>query len=287
MKKQEITFEKYLKHKGLAQSSIRMYKRNTEQALAFMDCPGQAADIKHIQLYINYLQANQKPKRYINEQLRGLRHYFRYLIQEKKRLHNPLEHLYLRGISQAAAQDILSISELREALELYQRSYPRDLFRQAALCLYIYQGASTADLGSLERAHIDLEAAKIHFPGSSQTAPRSLHLAASQILLLQKYLSTLEAAQKPFPEGTILVNRLVYLFKNQLTKLAAPANRIRKAHQIRASVLSHWLKTEDIRQVQYKAGHRYISSTEAYQHQDLESLQEDLKKYHPLANYKE
>ena len=245
--------------------------------------PRRAVEVKHIQLYINYLQTNRKAKRYINEQLRGLRHYFRYLIQEKKRLHNPVEHLYIKGVSRAVVYDTLIMSELREAFDQYQQAYPKDLFRQVVFSLYIYQGATTADVGSLEHSAIDLAAGKIHFPGSSQTAPRSLYLASSQILLLQKYLSTLQVDQNPFPAGAILTNRMAYLFKNQLCKLEAPANRILKAHQIRASVLSHWLKSEDIRQVQYKAGHRYISSTEAYQHQDLESLQEDLNKYHPLA----
>ncbi len=278
-----MTFATYLQKQGLAQSSQSVYIRNAQQALAFMDCPGEAVEIKHIQLYINYLQANKRPKRYINEQLRGLRHYFRYLIQEKRRLHNPVEHLFIRGVPRSTVYDTLSMKALREALDQYQQAYPRDLFRQVVFSLYIYQGASTADIGSLERSHIDLEAGQIHFPGCRQTAPRSLHLASSQILRLQKYLSTLQDAQAPFPAGTILTNRMAYLFKHQLCKLEAPANRILKAHQVRASVLSHWLKSEDIRQVQYKAGHRYISSTEAYQHQDLESLQEDVQKYHPRS----
>lgn len=278
-----MTFAAYLQKQGLAQSSQRVYIRNTQQALAFMDCPGEAVEIKHIQLYINYLQANKRPKRYINEQLRALRHYFRYLIQEKRRLHNPVAHLHLRGVPRRAVYDTLSMKALREAFDLYQQAYPKDLFRQVVFSLYIYQGASTADIGSLERSHIDLEAGQIHFPGCRQTAPRSLYLASRQIVLIQNYLKTLGPGQKPFPEGAPLANRTAYLFKHQLCQLEAPARRILKAHQIRASVLSHWLKSEDIRQVQYKAGHRYISSTEAYQHQDLESLQEDVQKYHPRS----
>ena len=31
------------------------------------------------------------------------------------------------------------------------------------------------------------------------------------------------------------------------------------------------------------AGHKYVSSTESYQQNDLEGLQEEIGKYHPLG----
>jgi len=37
-------------------------------------------------------------------------------------------------------------------------------------------------------------------------------------------------------------------------------------------------------QVQYMAGHMYISSTERYQQNNLDKLQGQLEKYHPLAD---
>ena len=52
--------------------------------------------------------------------------------------------------------------------------------------------------------------------------------------------------------------------------------------QIRASVITNWLKHYNLRQVQIMAGHRYVSSTEAYQTNDLEDLRSGIEKYHPL-----
>jgi integrase/recombinase XerD len=52
--------------------------------------------------------------------------------------------------------------------------------------------------------------------------------------------------------------------------------------QLRASIITYWIRTEGLRKAQYKAGHRYISSTEEYLAGDLESLQDDISKYHPL-----
>ena len=53
--------------------------------------------------------------------------------------------------------------------------------------------------------------------------------------------------------------------------------------QIRASVITHWLKHYNLRQVQYMAGHRYVSSTEGYFINQLDDLQEDISKFHPIV----
>ena len=53
--------------------------------------------------------------------------------------------------------------------------------------------------------------------------------------------------------------------------------------QIRASVITHWLSQYNIREVQYMAGHRYISSTERYQQDDLENLHELIESLHPIC----
>ena len=52
--------------------------------------------------------------------------------------------------------------------------------------------------------------------------------------------------------------------------------------QIRSSVIAYWLKTHNLRQVQYMAGHKYVSSTERYQSNNLENLQSRLEQCHPL-----
>jgi len=52
--------------------------------------------------------------------------------------------------------------------------------------------------------------------------------------------------------------------------------------QVRQSVIAEWLKTKDLRMAQYMAGHKYVSTTERYQVNNLEDLEEALNKYHPL-----
>ncbi|MEL6359273.1 MAG: integrase, partial [Bacteroidota bacterium] len=55
------------------------------------------------------------------------------------------------------------------------------------------------------------------------------------------------------------------------------------AKQIRASVITKWLRMYNLREVQYLAGHKYISSTEWYLENEMEGLQEEVQQFHPLG----
>jgi site-specific recombinase XerC len=52
--------------------------------------------------------------------------------------------------------------------------------------------------------------------------------------------------------------------------------------QIRTSVITFWVKTYGLRKAQILAGHRNISTTEAYLPNNLENLIEDISKLHPF-----
>lgn len=58
---------------------------------------------------------------------------------------------------------------------------------------------------------------------------------------------------------------------------------ITNALHIRGSVIIGWLKLHNKRQVQYLAGHKFVSSTEAYAIQEMNTLQDDLSKHHPFG----
>ena len=67
-----------------------------------------------------------------------------------------------------------------------------------------------------------------------------------------------------------------------LKKLKKTNHKVTNANQIRASVITNWLKQYNLRQVQYLAGHRYISSTERYLEDDLENLHDMVNNFHPI-----
>lgn len=82
-----------------------------------------------------------------------------------------------------------------------------------------------------------------------------------------------------------------YLFHKKrliqdMSRIKAMINRyepcLNSLAQIRASVITSWLKNYNLREVQYMAGHKYVSSIERYRTDNLEDLQKELEKYHPL-----
>ena len=78
--------------------------------------------------------------------------------------------------------------------------------------------------------------------------------------------------------GVHLKNTL-YKIMSQLRKANS---QVKNAQQLRASVIVKWLKQHNLRKVQVMAGHKYVSSTESYLQNDIESLQEKVNQYHPF-----
>ena len=58
-------------------------------------------------------------------------------------------------------------------------------------------------------------------------------------------------------------------------------SKINNVKQLRASGITNWLKVHNIRKVQHLAGHCFVSSTEAYQANNMYELKEDVNTYHP------
>jgi site-specific recombinase XerC len=75
-------------------------------------------------------------------------------------------------------------------------------------------------------------------------------------------------------------NAIMYhIFK----KLKKYNQKVENIKQIRASVITNGLGHSNLRKVQYFAGHPYISSTERYLQDDLESLHKTINSYHPFS----
>ena len=71
------------------------------------------------------------------------------------------------------------------------------------------------------------------------------------------------------------------IIKNLSTQVKSIDPKFVNFKQTRASIITHWIKTVGLRKAQYWAGHRYISTTERYLPNDLESLTEDITKFNP------
>ena len=70
--------------------------------------------------------------------------------------------------------------------------------------------------------------------------------------------------------------RLTQELKNQNPKFI-------NIQQIRLSVIVGWLKKYNLRETQYKAGHKSIKSTELYLINDVDDLQKEIESFHPIG----
>ena len=67
-----------------------------------------------------------------------------------------------------------------------------------------------------------------------------------------------------------------------LNEIRLISPRVHSINHLRASVISNWTKKYNLREVQYMAGHKYVSSTEHYQQQNLDNVHDDIIKFHPI-----
>ena len=255
--------------------------------------------------FIDYCKLEGNTRGHINMKLRSIRNYYEYLKKHNPGIINPAANLFLKGTRQKVISGVISFKELES---LYQ-SYPAKTLRQKRnkiiLGLLIYQGLNTEDLRRLMAEDVKLKEGKIHVPGDRRRGSRNLELKPFQILELHEYLTvvrpeilkeidTPKSARKPDQINLEKLRDQLFIsingsenIKNSLWHQFREIKKINpiivSAIKIRQSVITYWLRTMNLRQVQYMAGHKYVSSTERYQRTNLENLQNKLEKYHPLS----
>jgi integrase/recombinase XerD len=255
--------------------------------------------------FIDYCKLEGNTNGHINMKLRSIRNFYEYLKKQDPCIKNPAANLYLKGSCHKIISGTINFKELESLYQDYLVKTLRQKRNKVILGLLVYQGLNTEDLHRLITDNVKLKEGKIHVPGDRRRGSRNLKLKPFQILELHEYLTEVrpaivEGIDKPNPArkpDQINRERLrVQLFisingseniKNSLLHLFREIKKINpvvtSAIKIRQSVITYWLKTMNLRQVQYMAGHKYVSSTERYQRSNLENLQSKLEKCHPLS----
>ncbi|NOQ75453.1 MAG: hypothetical protein GQ574_25815 [Crocinitomix sp.] len=86
----------------------------------------------------------------------------------------------------------------------------------------------------------------------------------------------------PIDQINLLTGNLNNQVSDLFQELKGLNQKVQNGLHIRASVILHWLLLHGKRQVQYMIGHKWISSTEHYQLQNLEELTDLLETHHPF-----
>jgi integrase/recombinase XerD len=306
IKNQLKGFRNYLQKLGQNKNTIRQKTNYTGCFLTWLETQHlspEATRYNDLLDFIDYCR-EENSKRHINTKLRSIRNFYEYLKQSNPNIINPAINLHLKGIRQKLPSDIIDFDELENLYQSFETTTNREKRNKIILGLLVYQGVTTEELHRLEPTHLRLKEGKIQVPGNRRRNSRILELKPFQILELHGYLkeirpTILKEIKKPRParkpdrinqtriENQLFIsingsenikNSLLHMFK-AIQKLNP---EILYPKQIRASVITYWLKNHNLRQVQYMAGHKYVSSTERYHLNNLDELQSKLEKYHPL-----
>lgn len=292
-------FTGYQQKQKYSGRSIRLHEHHLKRFLSWCIIAGkdyENIDYNSLLEYVKYQKSRKIKDQSINNSLNCISIYYDYLVSAGKLEYNMARDVRVRCSEKKVLQDILTAKQLDDILgdfagkpewsfgsEKIQLLHKRN---SVILSLMIYQGLVSGELEKLEVSHVNLNECKIYIPSSKRGASRTLKLQAVQVIPIQEYIRKVrpELLQKRGVE----TNRLFYdkKFADLISRIIGEAKRlnplVESSNQIRSSVIMNWLKQYNIRQVQYMAGHRCISSTERYKKEDLQDLTSQLTKYHPL-----
>jgi len=294
--KEQLSFKKYLLQKGYSLQTIKSFEVVVTKYLKWLkkenieDVSASYNDIVH---YIQKLRKTVK-QRTIQSETNAIKHYYNYLKELDVVKENPTLNVAIKGVKRKILYNTLNKQELERLYNDYRTIESDSLAKkrnEIIVSLLVYQGLNSTELGRLTTADLKLREGKIFINGTRRSNERTLKLESHQILDFMEYQLKIRAdILKETQKETDLLftsfgrstkfNNIISKLLPQLKKLN---KKVKSVHQIRTSVIVHWLKMYNLREVQYMAGHRYVSSTESYLINDLDDLQEEIEKYHPIG----
>ena len=300
-------FTNYLLKKNYSDTTIGSFIGDVRKFKAWMEKENMEIENVGYNDITSYLQSFGNITQHTKGcYLRGVKQYFNFLMQQEERNDNPTEFIQLKGLKRKTLYDILNRQELdnlyhnytladEESKDKNQNWFKAKLLAQqrnkVVLGLLLYQGLDSKDFKLLTVKHIKLREGKVYVPGTRRSNEREIKLEAMQIMDVMEYLSKtrneiLQLTNKTSEQLFISIgssekfnNILHYLIKS----LQQINPKVTQFKQLRASVIVHWLKLYNLRQVQYMAGHRYVSSTEQFLVNEMDGMIEDIEKYHPIG----
>jgi integrase/recombinase XerD len=299
-------YKRYLQAEGYSSSTIKYHlvclarlKKWSEQEQLEMEQLGHT----DLLAYTKWCYAQGAGKVGMSRYLVPIRTYFGYLIGKGTITENPADYIRLQGLPRRKLYDTFTPLELETLYHRFTTTSVKAYFPswqesvtleherdKVMIGLFIYQGINTGELLRLECKDIKLREGEIEIHGGKRSNGRTMKLEAAQVMDMHHYLNDtrkkiLEKSGSKSEQFFVtngknkVMHSAIEKLNRQLQKLEP---RFKSLEQIRASVITKWLKLYNLRQVQYLAGHRYIGSTEKFLQNDMEGLTEEVNKFHPL-----
>ncbi|MFL0102624.1 tyrosine-type recombinase/integrase [Tenacibaculum maritimum] len=277
------SFNEYLIRNGCSKSTIVSYQRTVDKFLHWCSNNNYIIEQMNYNRCMEYFNVlTEKNKRCILTETTvksytgAIKSYFNYLVSEDIFEVNPIEN-YNYSIDKGYEHNVLSKSEL----ELLYDAFPIENIKlpscksvairnKVITGFIVFQGLDTTILKYLKVEHVNLEKGKLKVPGTKKTEAKTYKLESTQMWTLQQYLlidrEILQKRINDYSEALFPLNSDRFsIITNQVVKVLKTINyRVQDMKQLRASVIANWIQNDDLRTVQRKARHRFISSTEVY-----------------------
>ena len=283
-------FRRYLEGRELSPNTVATYAAGAVRLVRWLDAEGIAPSEATYRDLLAWLRSLDVSPGRRNGLLTATRHYLSFLIEQGERSNNPARGLVVGGERRRLPHDLLAAEQLNELYRSYVGGSPARERNRAMLGLLVYQALHVHELSLLTPPDVDAEAGHVTVPNSRIAAGRVLWLDGRQVLNLHRYMAEarpalLAATGKQ--TGKLFTSagssdRLANALAHLMRELRERHGFFRDARQLRASRIALWLRTGHLREVQERAGHRYVSSTERYEAEGLDRLRAALAKHHPL-----
>jgi site-specific recombinase XerD len=309
------SFKSYLQSQDKSKSTVEHYNYYLLDFISYLDRDNiepENATAKEVMGYQNVLKKRGYENKTRNTRLSVIKQYFNYQIELGQRTENPIQHMSIRGGKKQILYPILDKQQLEILYNEYKvpsnrsKSVQKNWFKRsqlsrarnkAILSLMIHQGLVTSEVDRIRVQDLKLKEGKIYITGTRKSNERTLELKSSQMMELMEYQYKTRTEILKFCKeevdnlfiSTPPIGRSYNIRTDSKEIWKLLSREIKEQHkefinfkQVRTSVITHWLKEHNLRQVQYMAGHRYVSSTERYLINNTEDLQKDIDEFHPF-----
>ena len=285
-----MSFNEYRHKNGYSPKSIKVQNSHVNRLKSW--CINQNINLEEI-TYNQALQFidSERNRGILNQsiirEINSIRIYFDYLLEsgiiqqniiKRIRIHQGGKKVLPETLSPQQLEniyhDFINVPEWEHRTKTAKQLHKRNV---VVLGLLLFQGLDSGEVGRLEINYVNLNEGKIYIPSGRSNNARTLKLQSNQVLPFKTYLE--EFKPNPFLFPAKKHSDMVCKIVSQAKKLHP---EIIDSRQIRTSVIMNWLKTNNIRQTQYMAGHKSIRSTEQYRNHDLTDLTKQLELFHPL-----
>lgn len=286
-----MELENYLQNE-LSEGTVKNYLYEIEKFKKHYRNP-EKLNYQNLMEYVELLRKSYNPQS-VKRTIYAIKKYYDYLVETGKVKTNIAVNIKIKDGKEnpIQLQELLTEKELQKLLEPREERYKvLEKRNQIVMSLLVNQALLVGDIEKLKIEDLDLQNAKIKVQKTGITNERILELKAEQILLFYQYLQEERAKLVTFrteSENYFLlgklgtkttsddINYLISTYRKNFTKKLTSIT-------IRQSVIKLKLdQGENLRKVQYFAGHKHADTTEKYKETGINALQTAINQYHPI-----